>query len=575
MSKRFISLNGTDFIHMVLSGASRLQSNVNNVNALNVFPVPDGDTGTNMNLTMTSGADELSRRQSAHIGKAAEALSKGLLMGARGNSGVILSQLFRGFAKAVQDQEEINPQQFAAALQRGVDTAYQAVVKPVEGTVLTVAREAAKHASTYARRANDITDLMREVLNAGKETLAKTPDMLPVLKQVGVVDAGGQGLIYIYEGFLAALTGQAPAADYVPVSAPALSAVPGHEHTTAQSMLATEDIENGYCTEFMVKLPLSAGGAVSPFDASVFRSELEKFGDSLLVVADEELVKIHIHAEHPGDVMNYAMKFGELTRIKIENMREQHSHILHTSEFDSRYAPAGQTEEDDETAEGPAPMQAFGFVAVSAGDGIREIFTSLGVQEIIAGGQTMNPSTEDIVQAVGRVHAETVFVFPNNSNIVMAARQAKELVEDKTLIVIPSKTIPQGMASLLAFQESASPEENEAAMSGVLQQIKSGQVTFAVRDTTIDDMEIKKGDYLGIFDSKIVAACPDLLDTCRQLLDAMLAEGGDIVTILSGEDASEARTEELKGYLGEAYPDTEVETHDGGQPLYVYLFAVE
>ncbi|GIP36745.1 kinase [Paenibacillus sp. J31TS4] len=574
MSKRFISLNGTDFIHMVLSGASRLQKNVNNVNALNVFPVPDGDTGTNMNLTMTSGAEELTRRQSAHIGKAAEALSKGLLMGARGNSGVILSQLFRGFAKSVQELEEVNPQQFAAALQKGVDTAYQAVVKPVEGTVLTVAREAAKHATSYARRATDIVDLMQEVLKAGKETLARTPDMLPVLKQVGVVDAGGQGLIFIYEGFVAALTGQAPAADYVPASVQASSDMPGHDHATAQSMLATEDIEHGYCTEFMVKLGSESGKpAGAPFDAIRFRTELEKLGDSLLVVADDELVKIHIHAEHPGDVMNYAMKFGELTRIKIENMREQHSHILQTNEYDPRFAPVSETEEEE--SEQPKPLQPYGFVAVSAGEGIREIFSSLGVQEIIAGGQTMNPSTEDIVQAIGRVPAQTVFVFPNNSNIVMAARQAKELVEDKTVIVIPSKTIPQGMASLLAFQETASPEDNEEAMAAVLQQIKSGQVTFAVRDTEIDGIAIKEGDYLGIFDGRIVAARPDLLETSKQLLDAMLADGGDIVTILSGEDAETARTEELQAYIGESYPETEIETHDGGQPLYVYLFAVE
>ncbi|WP_213524889.1 DAK2 domain-containing protein [Paenibacillus sp. J31TS4] len=559
---------------MVLSGASRLQKNVNNVNALNVFPVPDGDTGTNMNLTMTSGAEELTRRQSAHIGKAAEALSKGLLMGARGNSGVILSQLFRGFAKSVQELEEVNPQQFAAALQKGVDTAYQAVVKPVEGTVLTVAREAAKHATSYARRATDIVDLMQEVLKAGKETLARTPDMLPVLKQVGVVDAGGQGLIFIYEGFVAALTGQAPAADYVPASVQASSDMPGHDHATAQSMLATEDIEHGYCTEFMVKLGSESGKpAGAPFDAIRFRTELEKLGDSLLVVADDELVKIHIHAEHPGDVMNYAMKFGELTRIKIENMREQHSHILQTNEYDPRFAPVSETEEEE--SEQPKPLQPYGFVAVSAGEGIREIFSSLGVQEIIAGGQTMNPSTEDIVQAIGRVPAQTVFVFPNNSNIVMAARQAKELVEDKTVIVIPSKTIPQGMASLLAFQETASPEDNEEAMAAVLQQIKSGQVTFAVRDTEIDGIAIKEGDYLGIFDGRIVAARPDLLETSKQLLDAMLADGGDIVTILSGEDAETARTEELQAYIGESYPETEIETHDGGQPLYVYLFAVE
>ncbi|SHE11640.1 dihydroxyacetone kinase [Chlamydia abortus] len=578
MSKRFNFLDGTDFIHMMRSGAARLQSNVSMVNALNVFPVPDGDTGTNMNLTMSSGIEELQRRKSDHVGKSAEALSKGLLMGARGNSGVILSQLFRGFGKSVHDLDTVNAQQFAQALQQGVDTAYQAVVKPVEGTVLTVAREAAKHALSYARRTDDLADLMREVLNKAEETLNRTPDMLPVLKQVGVVDAGGKGLVLIYEGMLAALTGDfdydaEPEATDKAVQ-PAGQSL--HEAANAQSKLATEDIEFGYCTEFMVNLvPGKVPGY--QFEESKFRRDLEKFGDSLLVVADDDLVKIHIHAEYPGEVMNYAMNYGDLTRIKIENMREQHSHLLHADESDTTYA-SPKAEEEERPAEEEVEaeeLRPYGFVAVSVGQGISDIFESLGADEIITGGQTMNPSTEDIVQAIRKVPAETVFILPNNSNIVMAAQQARDLVEDKQVVVIPSKTIPQGMAAMLAFQERADADSNAAAMEDALSRIRSGQVTHAVRNSSIDGMEINEGDFLGILDGRIVSSKPDLLETCKQLLDEMLSEDGEIVTLLAGEEATDDLTSAIQAYLEEAYPEVEIEIHSGGQPLYFYLFSVE
>ncbi|WP_213584081.1 DAK2 domain-containing protein [Paenibacillus sp. J2TS4] len=568
---------------MMMSGAARLKIHVNQVNALNVFPVPDGDTGTNMNLTMSSGMEELQRRKSSHIGQAAEALSKGLLMGARGNSGVILSQLFRGFGKAVHDFETINAQQFAAALQQGVDTAYQAVVKPVEGTVLTVARETARHAVSYARRTDNLAELMREVLSKSVETLNRTPDMLPVLKQVGVVDAGGKGLVIIYEGMLAALTGEFDQpADLSETEAsihPLGESL--HEAANAQSMLATEDIEFGYCTEFMVNLvPGKVPGY--RFEETKFRSELEKFGDSLLVVADDDLVKIHIHAEYPGEVMNYAMNYGDLTRIKIENMREQHSHILLANEYETTYA-SSQSEEVlqeevpslDETRNEPVNSQPYGFVTVSVGQGISDIFESLGADEMIAGGQTMNPSTEDIVQAVRRVRAETVFILPNNSNIIMAAQQAKELVEDKQIVVIPTKTIPQGMAAMLAFQERADVEANTATMTETLGKVRSGQVTHAVRNSSIDGMEINEGDYLGIMDGTIVSAQPDLLEACKQLLERMLEGDGEIVTVLTGEEATAENTSAIQAYLEEAYPEVEIEVHPGGQPIYFYLFSVE
>jgi DAK2 domain fusion protein YloV len=592
LSKRFSSLNGHDFMELVFAGADSLRTHAENVNALNVFPVPDGDTGTNMNLTLTSGVEELRRRPSAHLGKAAEALSKGLLMGARGNSGVILSQLFRGFAKAVQELESANVQQFAAALQNGVDTAYKAVVKPVEGTILTVSREAAKHGVQFARRADDILELMEEVLRHGKETLARTPDMLPVLKQVGVVDAGGQGLMYIYEGFVAALRGDSAPLG-IPHAAPAVEAPAagdvaarnlaaeahghgGHEPKRAQAKLSAEHIEYGYCTEFMLRVvPGKTRGFV--FDESKFRQQLGEYGDSLLVVSDDELVKVHIHAELPGDVMNYAMKYGDLSRIKIENMRDQHAHIvMEEAAENAEEAAYGPSVGDGAVAAKTfAPRKPFGFVAVAMGEGIADILASVGVDVILSGGQTMNPSTEDIVKAASGIEADTVFVLPNNSNIIMAAQQAAQLVEDKRLIVIPSKTIPQGLAAVLAFQETADAERNAEAMTAALGRVVSGQVTFAVRDTTIDGIEIKEGEYIGIREGAIVASEPKLLDAAKKLLDAMIDDNSEIVTILTGAEAKEEETKQLVAYIAERSPSVEVETHPGGQPLYAYIFSVE
>jgi DAK2 domain fusion protein YloV len=578
LGKRFSLLNGTDFIKLVLAGAESLRRNAENVNALNVFPVPDGDTGTNMNLTLTSGAEELKKKPSSHIGKAADTLSKGLLMGARGNSGVILSQLFRGFAKYVNDLEEVNVQQFAAALQNGVDTAYKAVVKPVEGTILTVSREAAKHAVQVSRRAGDFLELMEEVLQKGKEALARTPEQLPVLKQVGVVDAGGQGLIYVYEGFVAALRGESAAAlGYGPVqqAVPAanLNAVrethPAHEPRRAQSKLATEEIEHGYCTEFMLRVtPGKTQGYT--FEEARFRQQLGQYGDSLLVVSDDELVKVHIHAEYPGEVMNLAMKYGDLTRIKIENMREQHTHILQEEAneiaYEAGHALSGQVAK---------ARKPYGFVAVAMGEGITEIFTSVGVDAVLSGGQTMNPSTEDIVNAVRGIEADTVYILPNNSNIILAAQQAKDLVEDKQVVVIPTKSIPQGLAAVLAFQEKADAARNTEAMTKAIERVVSGQVTFAVRDTTIDGIDIKEGDYLGIQDGRIVVSDRDLLGACKSLLASMIDENSEIVTILTGKDADEGQTGQITAFLAEAYPGIEVEMHPGGQPLYTYIFSVE
>ncbi|MDU0201456.1 MULTISPECIES: DAK2 domain-containing protein [Paenibacillus] len=577
MSKRFISINGNDFTAMVLAGADNLRRNVDKVNGLNVFPVPDGDTGTNMNLTLTAGCEELKKKPSSHIGKAADALSKGLLMGARGNSGVILSQLFRGFAKHVHDLENVNAQQFAAALQQGVETAYKAVVKPVEGTILTVSKEAAKHATQY-KRGGDVLELMQEVLSKANEALARTPEQLAVLKQVGVVDAGGQGLVCVYEGFVTALNGGLLQVeeDYAMMDTrlDTVSVVPGlnlakevHAHLPAQAHLATEDIEFGYCTEFMLTIePGKVAGHV--FDEGRFRDQLSKLGDSLLVVADDELVKVHIHAEYPGEVMNQAMNYGALSRIKIENMRDQHSHILEEMTTEGYEAPVSTAVTE------AAPGKAYGFVAVALGEGITEILSSVGVDVVLSGGQTMNPSTEDIVNAVNSIDAETIYVLPNNSNIILAAQQAADLV-DKTLIVIPSKSIPQGLAAILAFQEKADAQTNTEAMNESLRRVKSGQVTYAVRDTNMDGIDIKQGHFIGIQDGRIVSSQPSLMDACKKLLEEMIDEGSEIVTILTGEDAVSAETEELEAFIQAVYPEIEVELHPGGQPLYAYLFSVE
>ncbi|MEK3730972.1 DAK2 domain-containing protein [Paenibacillus sp. FSL M8-0334] len=595
MSKR--SLNGTEFTAMVLAGAERLQQHAEHVNSLNVFPVPDGDTGTNMNLTMTAGVTELKNKYSESVGHSAGVLSKGLLMGARGNSGVILSQLFRGFSRYAAPHAELTPQQFAAALQTGVEAAYKAVVKPVEGTILTVAKEAAKHGVYYSRRTADIVELMEQVLAKAKETLAQTPDMLPVLKQVGVVDSGGQGLVYIYEGFLAALkeettAGPVGVASVDTAQAVSRSAEPVQQTspfaaaeipvpTSAQSRLATEDIEFLYDMEFFINRQLG-GGQDADFDEDNFRKALAVNGDSIIVIADDETIKVHVHSKAPGEVLNLALQYGEITQIHILNMREQHRELL-TTGMDIAPMPElfADIPAEARTPEAPAVPPAdeiapFGFIAVSSGDGISEIFKSLGIDVVLAGGQTMNPSTEDFVNAVSSISAQHVYILPNNSNIVLAAQQARELLEDeRSVTVIPSKTIPQGIAAAFAFQEDESADVNTENMLDAIARVQSGQVTYAVRDTTIDDLEIKAGQFIGIRNSNIVAAAEDLLSASKQLLGKMMESGDEIVTLLTGEDASEEDTQALTGWLGEQYPDAEVEVHYGGQPIYSYLFSVE
>nr|WP_216367399.1 DAK2 domain-containing protein [Anoxybacillus sp. EFIL] len=539
---------------MILQGATHLANNAKTVDALNVFPVPDGDTGTNMNLSMTSGAKEVKNHVSDHIGKVASALAKGLLMGARGNSGVILSQLFRGFAKAIEQKNEINSKEFAAALEAGVQTAYKAVMKPVEGTILTVAKDAAKRAVTVAKKETDIIVVMTEVLKEAKASLKRTPDLLPVLKEVGVVDSGGQGLVFVYEGFLAALKGETIAESEV-LSMEQL--VRTEHHRNVQSHLSADDIEFGYCTEFMVKFEQEKV-AKHPFQEETFRQDLSRFGDSLLVIADDELVKVHIHAEQPGEVLTYAQRYGSLINIKIENMREQHANIVHEN------MPQPKKQE----------RLPYGIVTVAMGDGIAELFKSIGAHAVIEGGQTMNPSTEDIVKAIEEVNAQTVFVLPNNKNIILAAQQAAS-VASCDVVVIPSKTVPQGMTALLSFNPSATKEENEQAMTEALHRVKTGQVTFAVRDTNIDGVEIAKDDYMGIADGKIVVSHKELMHVIETLLSHIISEEDEIVTILSGEDATDEQTAHVVQWIEKQFPDVEVETHHGGQPLYPFIFAIE
>ncbi|MEC0237271.1 DAK2 domain-containing protein [Paenibacillus kribbensis] len=591
MSNR--SLNGTDFTAMVLAGAEQLQQHAEHVNSLNVFPVPDGDTGTNMNLTMSAGLTEIKRGNSSSIGVMSGILSKGLLMGARGNSGVILSQLFRGFSRYAAPYEELNTLQFASALQSGVDAAYKAVVKPVEGTILTVAKEAAKHAVFFSRRTNDITELMEEVLAKAKETLAMTQDMLPVLKQVGVVDSGGQGLVYIYEGFMQYLesglvTATAAKGDKVrPVFAPQVAGRPTavapspDAPISAQAKLETEDIEFLYDMEFFINRQLG-GAQGTAFDEEVFRKALSVDGDSIIVISDDDVIKVHVHSKAPGEVLNLALRYGEITQIRILNMREQHRDLL-SAGMDGApepewfaEIPAEPVREEEPSVPPAHELAPFGFIAVASGEGIADIFRSLGVDVVLSGGQTMNPSTEDFVNAARSIAAQHIFILPNNSNIILAAKQARELLEMERLVsVIPSKTIPQGIAAAFAFQEEEAFETNQDNMREAVSRVKSGQVTYAVRDTTLDDLHIRAGHYIGIQDSKIVATEEELVATSRLLLTKMLVNGDEIVTILTGSDAKQEDTDQLVAWLEEHYSDAEVEVHEGGQPIYPYLFSVE
>lgn len=546
------------FQGMVQAAATRLSKQAEYVNSLNVFPVPDGDTGTNMSMTMENGAKEVADKPASTVGQVGQILSKGVLMGARGNSGVITSQLFRGFGQSIKDKDELTGKDLAQAFQAGVEVAYKAVMKPVEGTILTVSRGAATAAIKKAEDTDDAVEVMRAALDGAKAALAKTPDMLPVLKEVGVVDSGGQGLVFIYEGFLSALSGDfILSEDFEATPATMTEMINAEHHKAVVGHVATEDITFGYCTEIMVALK-QGPTYVKEFDYEAFQHYLSELGDSLLVVNDDEIVKVHVHTEDPGLVIQEGLKYGALAKVKVDNMRHQHD------------AQVQKVDVEDQ----PRETKEYGLIAVVAGDGLAEIFKSQGVDYIISGGQTMNPSTEDIVKAIESVNAKNVIILPNNKNIFMAAQSAAEVV-DLPAAVIETKTIPQGLTSLLAFNENASLEDNAAAMSDSLSEVVSGSITRAVRDTTIDGLAIQENDVLGMVDGKILVANQDMATALHQTFEKMVDEDSEIATIYVGEEGSQALAEELVDYLEEKYEDLEVEVHQGQQPVYPYLMSVE
>lgn len=556
------TITAQDFRAMVEIGEMRLSENAEFVNSLNVFPVPDGDTGTNMMLSFKSGAERVANSTATTVGDLAQDLAKGLLMGARGNSGVILSQLFRGFSKAVVGKEVITGEELAQAFTNGVETAYKAVMKPVEGTILTVARESSKRGVRKLETSNDIIEVMGSVLRGAEKSLAKTPDLLPVLKEVGVVDSGGQGLVFIYNGFFEALTGEAIPVQSLQSNKIDLTSVAHHESGVDYEHVSTGDIKFGYCTEIMVKIG-EGETVVDTFDYDTFRNYLNELGDSLLVVADDEIIKVHVHTERPGEVMNYGQRFGSLMKVKVDNMRLQHEEVLKT-DYTAKVKEAAQKQKAE-----------YGIVAVAAGEGVQELFKSMGVTTIINGGQTMNPSTEDILQAVKEAHAEKVIVLPNNKNIQMAANQAAEVSEDAAVAVVATRTISEGLASLLAFNPEASLEDNQAAMSEQMALVSSGQITNAVRDTNIDGVEIKKDDFMGIVDGKILVSIADRKEATLATIDKMIDDDSEILTIIYGDDADASEVEEITEAVEAKYPDVEVEVHEGNQPVYTYLLSVE
>ena len=561
------SINSKLLARMFLAGAKNLDSKKDWINELNVFPVPDGDTGTNMTMTIMSAAKEVSSLTNPTMAELAKAISSGSLRGARGNSGVILSQLFRGFCKVIKEYDEIDVTILCEACQKAVETAYKAVMKPKEGTILTVAKGAAEKALELSDETEDVVTFVEEVIKQAEYVLDQTPEMLPVLKQAGVVDSGGQGLVQVLKGAYDALIGKE--IDYTIEGAPTGAA-------PAKISAETEaEIKFGYCTEFIIVL----NAPMSDNEEHAYKAFLESIGDSIVVVADDEIVKTHVHTNDPGLALQKALTFGSLSKIKIDNMREEHQEKLIK---DSQKLAAQQKAEEEayEAAQADEkisnmPAKEMGFVSVSIGEGMNEVFRGLGVDYLIEGGQTMNPSTEDMLNAIEHVNAKTVFILPNNKNIIMAANQAVDLVEDKQIIVIPTKTIPQGITALVNYIPDHSAEENKEQMIAEIENVKTGQVTYAVRDTEIDGKTIKQNDFMGIGDKSILSVGTDLKATTLEMVDAMVDEESAIVSIYFGSDSDEDSANELAAAIEEKYPDVEVEVNDGGQPIYYYVISVE
>jgi DAK2 domain fusion protein YloV len=549
-----------------LAGAAALQAKKEYINELNVFPVPDGDTGTNMTMTIMSAADEVAALEEPSMETICKAISSGSLRGARGNSGVILSQLFRGFTRVLREVEEADVYVLGKAFEKAVDSAYKAVMKPKEGTILTVAKAGAEKAVQLAPKSEDPAEFLEKVIHEMNETLDRTPEMLPVLKEAGVVDSGGKGLVTIMEGILDALLGKEIA--YEPVKKAA-----GGQVTTGAGAtgIETENIKFGYCTEFIVMLN---GAEFTSEDEIEFKQYLENIGDSIVCVADEDLVKVHVHTNDPGLAIQKGLSYGELTRMKIDNMREEHNERVIMS---NEKAVAKTAEEELKKMESAQdkPRKPEGFICVSAGTGLSEIFTELGVDVIIEGGQTMNPSTEDILEAIEQINADTIYILPNNSNIILAANQAKSLTEDKNIVVIPTKNIPQGITAMIQYIDGNSPEENERAMTEALDEVRSGQVTYAVRDTTIDGKEIAEGDFMGLSDKTIEAVGKDIVETTVELIHKLQTPDSALITIYYGADGSEEQAREIAEKICAEEEDLEVEIENGGQPVYYYFISVE
>ena len=547
------TINAEMLSEMFLAGAANIEAKKEYINELNVFPVPDGDTGTNMSLTIMAAAKEVAALEKPDMASLAKAISSGSLRGARGNSGVILSQLFRGFTKGIKEVDEIDVLTLADALVKAKETAYKAVMKPKEGTILTVARGIAEKGLELAETTDDLEEFIPQVIEYGEEVLAKTPDMLPVLKEAGVVDSGGQGLIEVLKGCYDAFLGKE--VDYSRIS-PSTSVNP-----TKISAETNAEIKFGYCTEFIIMTEKE----FTDKDEVEFKAFLESIGDSIVCVADDDIVKIHVHTNDPGLAIQRALTFGQLSRIKIDNMREEHEEKL------IREAEKLAKEQKKAKAE----QKEFGFIAVSIGEGLNEIFRELGVDYIIEGGQTMNPSTDDMLNAIDEVNAKKVFIFPNNKNITLAANQAKTLVEDKEVIVIPTKTVPQGITAIINFVPDMTAEENEEAMLEAINYVKTGQVTYAVRDTSIDGKESHVGDIMGIGDSGILAVGAEIAQTTKDMLAELVDEDSELISIYYGAEVSEEDAEELVAEIEELYPDVDIDVHSGGQPIYYYVLAVE
>lgn len=546
-------INGLVLAKMIDLGARNLAKNAEKINSLNVFPVPDGDTGTNMNLSMSSGAKETAANTVENIGELGKSFSKGLLMGARGNSGVILSQLFRGMSQYIVDKKEIDSKEFAAAIQNGVSIAYKAIIKPVEGTILTVAREAAEAGVKKAESTTSVIEVMEAIYAEAQESLKRTPDLLPILKEVGVVDSGGQGLVCVYQGFVAALKGEEiDGLDAVETNIVDMQFEDNHD----MDFMSPEDIVYGFCTEFTVRLDKDK----KEFNEDQFRKDMSEFGDSLLVISDSEYVKIHVHTETPGNVFNYGQQYGELIKIKSDNMREQHREVLRKQE--SKQATTSKE------------VKEQAMISISMGSGLSKVLTSMGVDYVVEGGQTMNPSTEDIMKAIKEVNAKNIYIFPNNKNIQLAAKQAAELAEEN-VYVVESKTAPQGLAAVMVFNSNVSPEENFANMQEVLGTVSTLEVTHAVRDTHIEGVEIKKDEFMGIRDGKIVVSNLSLNTVLEELLEKSIDEDKEIVTIYLGEESTDEYTDFLEKLIEDKYPDVEVELVESGQPVYPYIIGLE